>query len=45
MDAITITGGQGFTGRHITERLAAPGISYNRDFATDDDGSPYGMRP
>jgi UDP-glucose 4-epimerase len=42
MDAIMITGGQGFTGRHITERLAAGGrrvISYNRDFVTDEDGA------
>ena len=42
MDAIMITGGQGFTGRHITQRLAASGrrvISYNRDFATDEDGA------
>lgn len=36
-----ITGGRGFTGRHITQRLVAGGrrvISYNREFATDDDG-------
>ena len=36
-----ITGGQGFTGRHITQRLEVSGrrvISYNRDFATDEDG-------
>ena len=42
MDAIMIAGGQGFTGRYITQRLAASGrrvISYNRDFATDEDGA------
>jgi nucleoside-diphosphate-sugar epimerase len=36
-----ITGGQGLTGRHTTQRLAASGrrvISYNRHFATDADG-------
>jgi UDP-glucose 4-epimerase len=41
MDAIMITGGQGFTGRHITQRLAAGGrrvVSYNRSIATDEDG-------
>ena len=42
MEAIMITGGQGFIGHHITQRLAAGGrrvISYNRDFATDEDGA------
>ena len=42
MDAIMITGGQGFTGRHITQRLAAGGrrvISYNREFAAGEDGA------
>jgi UDP-glucose 4-epimerase len=42
MDATMITGGQGFTGRHITQRLAAGGrrvISYHREFATDEDGA------
>jgi nucleoside-diphosphate-sugar epimerase len=38
MDAITITGGQGFTGRHITERLAA-GAASSAPTGTDDDGS------
>jgi nucleoside-diphosphate-sugar epimerase len=42
MDTIMITGGRGFIGRHITQRLVASGchvISYNRDFATDADGA------
>jgi UDP-glucose 4-epimerase len=42
MNAIMITGGQGFIGRHITQRLTAAGrrvISYNRDFATDEEGA------
>jgi len=42
MDPIMITGGRGFTGRHITQRLAVGGrrvISYNRDFTTDADGA------
>lgn len=36
-----ITGGQGFTGRYITQRLAAGGrvISYDRDFATVEGGA------
>jgi nucleoside-diphosphate-sugar epimerase len=41
MDAVMVTGGLGFTGRHITQRLVASGyrvISYNRDFATNADG-------
>jgi UDP-glucose 4-epimerase len=42
MDTIMITGGRGFTGRHITQRLAVGGrrvISYNRNFTTDADGA------
>src|SRR6266545_765387 len=42
MDTIMITGGRGFTGRHITQRLAVGGrrvISYNRDVTTDADGA------
>jgi UDP-glucose 4-epimerase len=41
MDTIMVTGGLGFTGRHITQRLAAGGrsvASYNRDFAPVEDG-------
>ena len=37
---IIVTGGQGFTGRHVTQHQAAGVrrvISYNRDFATDED--------
>jgi nucleoside-diphosphate-sugar epimerase len=36
METIMVTGGLGFTGRHITKRLAAGGhrvVSYNREFA------------
>jgi nucleoside-diphosphate-sugar epimerase len=36
METIMVTGGLGFTGRHITKRLAVGGhcvVSYNRDFA------------
>ena len=36
METIMVTGALGFTGRHITQRLAAGGyrvVSYNRDFA------------
>jgi UDP-glucose 4-epimerase len=41
MDTIMVTGGRGFTGRHITARLTAGGrslISYNRVFAPSEDG-------
>jgi UDP-glucose 4-epimerase len=41
MDTIMVTGGLGFTGRHITARLTAGGgsvVSYNRDFAPSEDG-------
>jgi UDP-glucose 4-epimerase len=40
METIMVTGGLGFTGRHITKRLAAGGhrvVSYNRDFAPRED--------
>ena len=36
METIMVTAGLGFTGRHITKRLAVGGhcvVSYNRDFA------------
>lgn len=41
MDTIMVTGGLGFTSRHITARLTAGGrsvVSYNRDFAPSEDG-------
>src|SRR5918992_2020611 len=41
MGTIMITGGRGFTGRHITARLTAGGrsvVSYNRDFDSSEDG-------
>jgi UDP-glucose 4-epimerase len=41
MDTIMVTGGRGFTGRHITARLTAGGrsvVSYNRDFDSSEDG-------
>jgi nucleoside-diphosphate-sugar epimerase len=41
MDTIMVTGGPGFTGRHITARLTAGArsvVSYNRDFAPREDG-------
>jgi nucleoside-diphosphate-sugar epimerase len=34
MDAIRITGEQGFTGRHITRRLAAGGFSVEQAIET-----------
>ncbi len=40
METIMVTGGLGFTGRHITQHLVARGhdvVSYNRDFAPRDD--------
>jgi UDP-glucose 4-epimerase len=40
MDTIMVTGGRGFTGRHITARLTAGGrsvVSYNRDFDSSED--------
>jgi nucleoside-diphosphate-sugar epimerase len=40
METIMVTGGLGFTARHITKRLAAGGrrvVSYNRDFAPSED--------
>ncbi|HEX6013066.1 MAG TPA: NAD(P)-dependent oxidoreductase [Geminicoccaceae bacterium] len=40
MDTVLVTGGLGFTGRHIIQRLTSAGyhaVSYNRDFATSDD--------
>jgi nucleoside-diphosphate-sugar epimerase len=46
MDAIRITGGQGFTGRHLTERLTGGGrrvISDNRDSVTDEEGAHRGQ--
>jgi nucleoside-diphosphate-sugar epimerase len=41
MDTIMVTGGRGFTGRHITARLVGAGrsvVSYNRDFDSSEDG-------
>jgi hypothetical protein len=41
MDTIMVTGGLGFTGRHIAARLTAGGrsvVSYNRVFAPSEDG-------
>lgn len=40
MTTILVTGGLGFTGRHIVDRLTGAGyrvVSYNRDFASSDD--------